>query len=373
MNKTIHIVSFDVPFPPNYGGIIDVFFKLKALHQLGLKIILHTFEYGKGKPKALEKYCDTVFYYKRSKSPLNLLSTKPFIVKSRNNPALIKNLLKDTHPILFEGLHTTYPLNDYDFKNRTIFIRTHNIEHKYYVGLAKSETNLARKSFFTQEAKKLKKYQKILQKATYILTISPSEQVYFSNKFGDKAKYIPVFHKYEKVKNISGKGKFAMYHGDLRVADNLKACKFLFNVFKDLEYPLLIASSYEHPEIKKEIHLYKNISFVNLDTPDKLEKLFNETQVNVLPTFQKTGIKLKLIYALFESRFCLVNNAMVEDTGLEDLCEIADCNTEFKEKIKACFKKDYDKSEVDKRTKALKMFDNKQNASKILDLINKSF
>ena len=46
-NKRLHIVAFDVPFPANYGGAIDVFYKLKALHQLGIRITLHCFEYGR--------------------------------------------------------------------------------------------------------------------------------------------------------------------------------------------------------------------------------------------------------------------------------------------------------------------------------------
>ena len=57
----LHIVSFDVPFPPNYGGVIDVFYKIKALHKLGVKIILHTFDYGRGKPTELNNYCEEIF------------------------------------------------------------------------------------------------------------------------------------------------------------------------------------------------------------------------------------------------------------------------------------------------------------------------
>ena len=45
----LHIISFDVPYPPDYGGAIDVFYKLKALNQEGVKIHLHCFEYGRGK------------------------------------------------------------------------------------------------------------------------------------------------------------------------------------------------------------------------------------------------------------------------------------------------------------------------------------
>ena len=49
--QELHIVSFDVPFPPNYGGAVDVFYKIRALHKLGVKIHLHCFEYVRGKQK----------------------------------------------------------------------------------------------------------------------------------------------------------------------------------------------------------------------------------------------------------------------------------------------------------------------------------
>ena len=46
-NKNIHIVSFDIPYPPNYGGIIDIYYKVKTLNKLGINVILHCFQYGK--------------------------------------------------------------------------------------------------------------------------------------------------------------------------------------------------------------------------------------------------------------------------------------------------------------------------------------
>ena len=33
----VHIVSFNVPYPADYGGVIDVFYKLKSLHSLRCK------------------------------------------------------------------------------------------------------------------------------------------------------------------------------------------------------------------------------------------------------------------------------------------------------------------------------------------------
>jgi hypothetical protein len=65
IHKSLHIVSFDIPYPPIYGGIIDVFYKIKALKELGVSIHLHTFIYGKEKQPELENYCEKVHYYKR--------------------------------------------------------------------------------------------------------------------------------------------------------------------------------------------------------------------------------------------------------------------------------------------------------------------
>ena len=57
----LHIVSFDNPYPPNYGGVIDVFYKLKHLHASGVKIYLHAFEYGRKPAKELNQFCEKVF------------------------------------------------------------------------------------------------------------------------------------------------------------------------------------------------------------------------------------------------------------------------------------------------------------------------
>ncbi len=369
MNKKLHIVSFDVPYPPVYGGIIDVFYKIKALSKLGVEIYLHAFQYGNEKQLELEKYCEKVFYYKRFSSKKKLFSKIPYIVNSRKNDILIKNLKRINASILFEGLHTTYPLLKNNFLDRKVLIRTHNIEHNYYFGLAKSENLLSKKLFFYSEALKLKKYQTILNKADKILSISPSEHIYFKNLFKNKPIYIPVFHQNTKVKNLSKKGSFAFYHGDLRVADNLKAAFFLIDVFNDLNYKLIIAGNKENNKLIKAIDKTTNISFEKLDDPSKINNLLNDAHINILPTFQKTGIKLKLINTLFNGRFCIVNNAMISETGLESLCFHANNKNKFRDHILELANKEYLLENIAKRESLLKSFNTEINAEKILGLI----
>jgi len=66
LEKHLHIISFDIPFPANYGGVIDVFYKIKNLANAGIKIHLHCFEYGDRKHSSeLESICYRVYYYPR--------------------------------------------------------------------------------------------------------------------------------------------------------------------------------------------------------------------------------------------------------------------------------------------------------------------
>ena len=99
--KQLHIVSFDVPFPANYGGVIDVFYKIKSMHQERVGVILHCFQYGREKSEELESICEKVYYYKRKMNWLGFFSKTPFIVYSRKNKELLKNLMKDDFPIIF--------------------------------------------------------------------------------------------------------------------------------------------------------------------------------------------------------------------------------------------------------------------------------
>ena len=193
MSKKLNIVSFNVPYPPDFGGAIDVFYKLKSLSEAGIKVDLHTFEYGRGRSSELEKYCENVFYYKRNRSFLKGIQLTPYIVSSRKSKVLVKNLNASKAPVLFEGLHTTAPLKSKAFTSDKTFVRMHNIEHDYYRGLFRTEPNILKKLYYWIEAKRLKHYQKTLNKADKVLSISPGDQSYFKEKLKTESVFLPAF------------------------------------------------------------------------------------------------------------------------------------------------------------------------------------
>jgi hypothetical protein len=370
MKKSIHLVSFDIPYPPNYGGIIDIFFKIKELHKLGIQIYLHTYLFNdKTREPELEKYCEKIFYYKRKNAFLSLFSKLPFRVQSRSCNKLIENLKNLQFPVIFEGLHTAYPLTKHPFKNT--YVRAHNIEHDYFLGLSKSEKNIFKKVFFLLESIKLKRFENILEKATGIFSISPFEQAYFTKKYGAKTFYIPVFHAAKNVTQTIEKVNFILYHGDLRIADNVRAALFLIDIYKNTQYQFVVASSYKNKSVLKQINMYYNIKFKDIPTQESLDQLFKKAQINTLFTFQKTGIKLKLLNTLHQGKHIISNTQMIEDTGLEALCELANTKKEILEKTSKLLEQTFSETQVIARKEKLLDFNTQENAKKIVAIIFK--
>ena len=70
--------------------------------------------------------------------------------------------------------------------------------------------------------------------------------------------------------------------------------------------------------------------------------------------------------------YCLVNDAMTKGTSLETLCETGNTAEELRAKLKELFSKDFKAEEAQHRAEHLKkLYDNKVNGQKMVDLIYK--
>lgn len=373
MNDTdyhLHVISFDVPYPANYGGVIDVFYRVKALSEAGVKVHLHCFEYGRGAAEVLDR-CHEVKYYKRDTSFWKHFSREPYVVASRRSEALFQDLLKDDYPILCEGLHTTAVLSDRRFQHRKVFVRAHNVEHDYYRLLAESEPSLWRRCFYRMEAAKLKRYEPILQYASGIFAITQADTDYFNAQYGHTV-LVPGFSAVSRVCSETGRGYYVLYHGNLSVAENKKAAEWLVeNVFSELEVPCVVAGLNPPDSLKKLCERYPNVSLkANLEDAEMID-LIRNAQINVMVTDQPTGLKLKLMNALYNGRFCLVNDDMVRGTALDQLCVLAETPEQFIAEIKRLMDEDFTEEDMEERDDALKeLYQNDKNAQLIIDTIN---
>ena len=367
-DQYLHVIAFNVPYPANYGGVIDVFYKIKALSEAGVRIHLHCYKYGREESDVLAALCDKVTYYKRRIYRDPFFIKLPYIVASRNSSDLLNNLLKDDAPILFEGLHCCYYLTHPALKDRCKIVRTHNLEDIYYKNLAKIEKNMVKKYFFSIESDRLRQFEKVLQHATSVAAISPNDSKILNLRYGNVF-YLPVFHSNDSLSSIVGHGEYAFYHGNLGVGENNEAVMYLIKeVFNKPFYPFYIAGMNPSRELKKAVEENEHIKLFNKLDTEGIQNMTRQAHINILPTFQNTGMKLKLINVLFQGRHILVNSKMVSNTGLEPLCHIADTPAQMIDEVLKLSKLGFTEQNRQARIDYLNAhFSNKANALLLLE------
>ena len=372
MDKYLNIISLNIPWPANYGGVLDIYYKMKALHECGVKIILHCFEYERPRTSELEKICHEVHYYKRRTGLLPNLTYLPYNVYGRKDKNLIKNLLKNDYPILFEGLHSCYYLSDKRLRNRFKIFRECNIEHDYYNALSHSTDNIIKKSFFKLEGLRFRLFQKNVKWADLIISVSTTDADYLRKVFQEKkVEFIPCFHANEKITTLTGKSNYILYHGKLSVPENEKAVLFLIkNVFCKLKHKCIVAGMDPSDDIYKAASSYNNIEIIPNPEQNKMEELISKAQIHTLVTFQGTGLKLKLLNSLFSGRHTLVNSLMLAGSGLDSLCRIANTPEEMISECNRLMEIPVDEKTIAQREKLLfPAFSNKEQAKKLIKMI----
>jgi hypothetical protein len=368
----LHIVSFDIPYPPNYGGVIDVFHKIRALHAAGVKIHLHCFRYNREPAPELEKYCASVRYYRRKTHLLAAMKMTPYIVYSRRSKELLDNLVKEPWPILFEGLHSCYYLDHRSLRGRFRIYRESNIEHRYYYHLFKAENRLFHKMYFFFSSMKLKWYEQVLGSSSLILTVSQEDNEYLSHEFPEvRVEYLPSFHPDDDLHILPGTGDYILYHGNLSVAENRKAAEYLVHTLGGRSrFPLVIAGLNPPPSLVNLAERSRNVRLVSNPGEAEMTELIRNAQVNLLVTFQATGLKLKLLNALFNGRHCLVNPEMVVGTELGGLCTLAAPGEELVRKLDDLLDAPFTEAMIATRREKLGQWhSNLGNCKKLLDFL----
>lgn len=371
---TLHVVSFDIPYPANYGGVIVIYNQIKALHALGVKVILHCFQYGERTPQPeLAQYCQEVYYYKRSRSIIWQLSFFPFIMQTRMNRSLLKRLKKDNHPILFEGMHTAGFVLKKSLRHRQKIVRMHNVEWQYYEQLWKLTSNLIpqEKLYYFIESIKLQRMEPyILLHADELIAISTNDEAYFK-QWKANTHYIPAFHPNTFVESQLGRGEYVLFHGKLSVPDNERAAIWLVEeVIAGMEIPFIIAGMEPTQRLKDLIRPHDHIKLIENPDDITMNNLIRNAHINLLYSFQNAGIKLKLINALFRGRFCIVNENIASGTNLEKLCYVRNSAAAIRQTIEALLNAPFEQNRIDERRALLETeYSNLENAKKLMAVV----
>jgi hypothetical protein len=360
----LHIVCLDAPAPPDYGGAIDMFYKIRALAESGRAISLHYFNYRAGRGHSgLEAYCEQVYQYPRKGFFKSIREKQPYIVGSRNSPELLKRLLLDNAPVLLEGLHCT-GLLPYFYGKRKLLVRMHNDEAAYYAGLEASERSPIKKMYYGLESRLLRRYQQALPKDLPLACVAQNDIETLRNQYGfSKLPFIPSFTPWQELTGASGRGAYCLYHGNMDVSENREAAEWLVReVFVQLQVPLIIAGK-NIPKALIEKYDRANLSF--LSNPDEalMGKLVAEAHIHVLPSFNTTGLKLKMLHALFAGRHCLTNSAGIAGTAFAGTVTLAETAEEFRAAIARLWEEPFTEALRQKRQTVTEVYSNRHNAA----------
>jgi hypothetical protein len=251
-----------------------------------------------------------------------------------------------------------------------MILRAHNIEHEYYRGLSRVEKRMAEKMFFLAESVKLSLYEKRLPEKLIIAAISEKDADYFRKSFGNVI-HLPPFHPYEKLNTQSGLGDYILFHGDLSVPENVASALYLAeNIFSKVQYKVIIAGKSPGPDLKKAISQCSNIKLIADPSEMDMNELIMNAQINLLHALTASGIKLKLISALYNGRHCLVNPEMVYGSGLDELCYITTDPQKTMDLIPRLMELPLEIDELEQRKAVLsENYSNQKNARIILDII----
>lgn len=367
----IHVVSLQVPFPPDYGGVIDIYYKLKALKAAGCEVYLHTYRYDRQQATQLNEVTDRVFYYPRNRSLMRQFSVDPYIVASRRSSQLLDDLLADEAPILFEGIHCCAFLTDSRLKSRCKLVRMHNVEHEYYTELARKASGW-RKLYYRLEAARLKRYEHILNQADAILAITESDRCYFASKYPQIATvWLPAFQAHDTVAPLGTHDDYILYHGNLSVEENIEAAEYLLQQVIPATPGVrwIFAGKNPAERLIRKVADTPDTRLVANPSDEEMEQLIARAAANVLITFQPTGLKLKLLHALYAGGHCIVNSKMLVGTGLDRACTVADTPQALSHAVTEALKNPFDHTERERRIRQLKPYDNRRNIELVTRLI----
>lgn len=278
----------------------------------------------------------------------------------------------DDHPILMEGIHCTALLNDARFMNRQCFVRLHNVESEYYRDLKKAAISPVKKMYYGRESALLFRYEKrIAGKATFLTVTQKDADTYSKVFHANNTVHLPLFLPGWKVNTAAGMGSYCLYQGDLSVDANINMVKWLAKkVFTEVNVSLKVAGKNPPASLKRLISSYENISLIADPSEAQMQELIAKAHINIIPSFSNTGIKLKLLNALFNGRHCIVNNNTVAGTGFEHLCHIADTTEHLKGLIAQLYHQPFREDEVQARRIVLEHhFNNEVNAKRLMDII----
>lgn len=335
------VVSGFLPYPPIFGGAMDVWERIKGMVSLGHDVdLIVTDKYNPTQQQLDEMrfYVNNVYFVLRENRFQQIINKMPLQMISRKGLATIEIHQEYDLMILESEFCWTVTLNK-TIQYKKIIVRVHNIESFYFKMLGKSSTNLKDKIYYKIETSKIKKLSSLVfEKADKLWFISKDDLVRVH--LPEKSIFMPFPINIDFVKPIIKQGNNVVFMGSLFMQNNTFGLDWYLKHVHPLiiesipNYRLFIVGSLkeEDHKIRDKYGCISNVSLV-VNAPD-LTEYYQKAQLFINPMFHGSGVKVKSINALVNG-LPLVSTAIgAEGIGLTNkMYYYANTINTFKEQI----------------------------------------
>ena len=331
------VISPDFPYPPNHGGRVDMWERLKVLSRLAeVDLIACTKEMpDKDHVAHVENHVSRLHVLVRQLGIKNVIGLTPYQVKTRDALKNIK-LNKEYDVVILEGEYVGAAMQNKALSNAQFLLRIHNDEPLFFSNLAKAASG-PKKLYYLTETIKFKYYCQYLQKKVDALLYISREEFLKAAKDDSVRKGVPAFWLPAGVKlEMKSQQNFSAWMEKRKPYVLFVSSLFMPNNTWGISWYIKNV----HPLVKKECPGYKLIIAGNtggknitelLDVPvsekasieleanptdQYLRQLYNKCMVFVAPIFHGAGVKLKIINALIEGMPVVTTPKGSEGSGL---------------------------------------------------------
>ncbi len=363
-NSSLHIITPNVPNRYAYDGSADVYWKIIAFHKLGINCIVHIINRPSAIPEAIRAYSTQIFFYERSKGHASISFQAPIYVNRLFNKILLKKLLKDDFPILFDGIETTSYLKFSAISKRIHFIQLNSPNEipfknsfilKY--SLLKRLESLTKSLFYIQH------FKKVTRKA-WIISNTALELKFKSSSMKKYEKML-LFMGPPLSRNELGKGNYCMIHGDFR--DSLiNAFTFwlLERVFQDMDIPFVVVGRNPSNQLEMAAHKKLHTCLVADPTEKELIELISKSQLCIHLDHTDQYNNNAIIISLQHGRHVL----KVSENQLQ---ADSDMHVKLKNQIEQLFSKPFTDLDASEREKELhRLSQDELSAKRIKEIID---
>lgn len=324
--KIILVVNCDFVYPPDHGGRVDSWNRIKCLYQMDCVVDLICTVKDMPSQEYVDevrKYVRNLYFCPRKNRIVDIFSRAPLQLKSREQ---LKNVKLDAvyDYLIVEDTGAMPILQNPKLSYNKAMLHMHNDNYVYFNGLASSESILWKKLYYLLDAYKFRNIDaSVVRAIPNVAFISYDEMIRYKKRYPHiHETFLPAAIEAD-YKERTLTSRTVLLIGSLFMINNQDAIRFYLrdvhpHLTQDVEgYRLIIAGNSRGKGvawIEEMTADYHNVDIY--DTPEDLDGLYAQAGVFVNPMRYGAGVKLKTVNAIVNGLPVVATTIGNEGTGL---------------------------------------------------------